>query len=251
MLILESVTRDFKAGRWGKPRRVLEGVSLSIGPGEVYGLVGASGSGKTTLARIVVGLLRPSAGTVLWEGREVTGLSGRALRDYRRQVQLVFQNPQMSLDPRQTVGSALAEPLAAHGLAPSRRAALDRVHAMLDECGLTRDILGRRPHQISGGQAQRVVLARALALEPRLVIGDEPTSMLDVSVQAQVLEILSRRRARSGLSLWLISHDVDLVRSFCGRAGILECGRIVAEGEPAALFATEGDGADLWREEAL
>ncbi len=190
----------------------------------------------TTLARIALGLLPASSGRVLLGGEAVGSLRGAALRAYRRRVQLIFQNPQLSLDPRQTLFEAVAEPLKAHGLVRSRSAVQDRVRSLAAECGLTEDLLHRRPHQISGGQAQRAALARALGLEPEVLIGDEPTAMLDVSVQAQVLGILDRRRRERGLTLCLISHDLDLVRAFCHRAGVLSGGRISAEGNPVMLF---------------
>jgi ABC-type glutathione transport system ATPase component len=236
MLMLEGITKDFKAGRRGKAVRVLDGVTLSLDPGELYGLVGTSGSGKTTLARIALGLIPASSGRVLLGNEDVGKLRGAALRAYRRRVQLIFQNPQLSLDPRQTLFEAMAEPLEAHGLVDSKGALHDRVRSLAAECGLTEDLLGRRPHQISGGQAQRAVLARALGLEPDVLIADEPTSMLDVSVQAQVLRILDHRRRERGLTICLISHDLDLVRACCDRAGVLSGGRIVSEGSPGALF---------------
>jgi peptide/nickel transport system ATP-binding protein len=236
MLRLDGIIKDFKPRRWGPSVRVLDGVDLALGPGEVYGLVGPSGSGKTTLARIAMGLIPPSSGRVLLSDDDVTGLGGSARRAYRRRVQLIFQNPQLSLDPRQTIFESVAEPLKAHGLVRSDQEMVERVRSLTEECGLTEDLLSRRPHQISGGQAQRAVLARALGLEPCVLIGDELTSMLDVSVQAQVLKILDRRRRECGLTVCLISHDLDLVRAFCPRAGILSGGRIVAEGDPMSLF---------------
>jgi ABC-type glutathione transport system ATPase component len=236
MLSVEGVSSEFRQGWRGRPVWVLDGVNLSIRQGETCGLFGPSGSGKTTLARMIVGLIRPSSGRILFENSDMCRLSGRSLRDYRRQVQLVFQNPQLSLDPRQTVLDAMAEPLKAHGRAQTRQHLYDRIESMLAECGLTDDILSRRPHQISGGQAQRVALARALSLEPRLLIGDEPTSMLDVSVQAQVMEILKRWRENRGLAVLLISHDADLMRAFCRRTAILEAGRIVADGDPLTIL---------------
>jgi ABC-type glutathione transport system ATPase component len=239
MLSIEGATVEFRTGWRRKPVRVLDGVDLAIRPGETCGLFGASGCGKTTLARMIMGLIRPSSGRVTFEERDVGRFSGKSLRDYRRRVQLVFQNPQLSLDPRQTVFEILAEPLEAHGLMKSRRERSRHIEEALEECGLTPDILGRRPHQISGGQAQRVALARSLSLGPSLIIGDELTAMLDVSVQAQVLDILKRWKEKRGLAVLLISHDADLVRAFCDTAAILAEGRITARGDPRKLLQAE------------
>jgi ABC-type glutathione transport system ATPase component len=239
MLTIEGATVEFRTGWRTKPVRALDGVDLSMRPGEICGLCGPSGCGKTTLARLIVGLLRPSAGRVTFHERDVGRFSGKSLREYRRRVQLVFQNPQLALDPRQTVFEILAEPLKAHHLAQSGRQLNRHIEEALHECGLNADILGRRPHQISGGQAQRVALARSLSVGPSLVIGDEFTAMLDVSVQAQVLDILRRRREKRGLAILLISHDVDLVRAFCDTAAILAGGRIVARGDPRKLLPAD------------
>lgn len=237
MLTVEAVVKDFQSGKKGEHRRVLNGVTLHLQPNEIYGLVGPSGSGKTTLARIAAALIKPDAGRVLWEQRDPKFMSRKELREQRRRVQLIFQNPMGALDPKQTVMQALVEPIKVFGLARSKSQCLDRVHALLEECALREDILQRRPHEISGGQAQRVVLARSLALNPQVLIGDELTSMVDVSVQAQILDILRRRRSMHGMTICIISHDVDLVRAFCDRVGILHQGRLVAEGHPSKLLA--------------
>ncbi len=240
---------EFRTGWRGRPVRALDGVDLSVRPGEICGLFGPSGCGKTTLARMIVRLIRPSSGRVTFYERDVGRLSAKSLREYRRRVQLVFQNPQLALDPRQTVFETLAEPLKAHGLARSRPQLSRRIDAALDECGLTPDILGRRPHQISGGQAQRVALARSLSLEPSLIIGDELTAMLDVSVQAQVLDILRGWREKRGLAILLISHDTDLVRAFCDTTAILAGGRIIARGDPRKLLSADLAPANLKEQE--
>ncbi|WP_448382150.1 ABC transporter ATP-binding protein [Desulfosoma sp.] len=244
MLCLENITVDFRNAHGRLARRVLHGVSLAVEPGEIYGLMGPSGSGKTTLARIAVRLIRPTAGRVLWHGVDVGPASAKGLRSYRRQVQLIFQNPHAALDPKQSVFEALSEPLVALALVRSKKECFRQVASIIEECGLSEDILSRRPHQISGGQAQRVVLARSLALNPQMVIADEPTSMLDVSVQAHVLEILKRRRDERGMAIWLISHDEDLLRCFCERVGVLDDGRLVAEGPPEAVLSRLPEAAE-------
>jgi len=209
--------------------RALDGVSLHIGEGEAYGLVGESGSGKTTLARCLLRLTDATAGRIEVEGRDITNLSGGDLRRLRREVQVVFQDPVGSLDPRARVGDVVAEPLRTHepGGAKDREA---RVLALLEEVGLAKRHLERRAHELSGGQCQRVAIARALALRPRLLVLDEPTSALDVSVQAQILNLLVDLRAQHGLTYLLISHDLGVVRYLCDRIGVMYLGRLVEEG---------------------
>ncbi len=241
MLCVEKVTITFCPGRLRKPVVVLSGVDLTLEEGETCGLLGPSGSGKTTLARVVTSVISPSGGRVLFRGKALARLSGRSLRTYRRKVQMIFQNPHQSLDPKQTVAQTVAEPLLAHGLVRSRRAAAHRVRELLVGCGLPEDILSRRPMQISGGQAQRVALARALALEPEILIGDEMTAMLDVSVQAQVLALVARIQRDQGMAVLLISHDADLIRAFCSRAAILKNGRITADGKPGDVLPKSVD----------
>lgn len=236
MLKVEEVVKEFPTGKKDFRQKVLDRVTLQLQPNEIFGMLGPSGSGKTTLAKIAASLIKPDAGRVFWNRRDLMSMSTKEVRKLRRHVQLIFQNPVAALDPKQTVMQALLEPLAVYESARSRSWRLERVHALLEECGLHEDILPRHPHEISGGQAQRVVLARSLALNPRVLIADEITSMLDLSVQAQVLEILKRRNRRDGMAIWLISHNVDLIRAFCHRAGILSNGRLVAEGHPMALL---------------
>ncbi|MFN8623688.1 MAG: oligopeptide/dipeptide ABC transporter ATP-binding protein [Chloroflexota bacterium] len=216
-------------GRGTVTIRALDGVDLAIAPGEAYGLVGESGSGKTTLARCLLRLTDPTAGRIELEGRDITTLAGAELRRLRREMQVVFQDPVGSLDPRARVRDVVAEPLRTHeGL--RGRAAEARVIELLDEVGLGRQHLDRRAHELSGGQCQRVAIARAIALRPRLLVLDEPTSALDVSVQAQILNLLVQLRAELGLTYLLISHDLGVVRYLCDRIGVLYLGRMVEEG---------------------
>lgn len=217
MLILEGVGKSYKTG-WGRqPVPVLHDIHLRVNPGEILGIYGPSGSGKTTLGRLIPALIRPTAGSIRFRGEEITRLSGKRLMAYRRRVQIIFQNPLLSLDPKQSVFSAVAEPLKVHRLAESKSELRERVDALLADCGLPGDIGGRLPREISGGQAQRVVLARALGVKPELIIGDELTSMLDVSVQAQILRLLRKLRKDRALTLILISHDRHLLRAVCDR----------------------------------
>jgi peptide/nickel transport system ATP-binding protein len=229
---IEGLVREFPvhvSGRGTVIIRAVDGVSLSIGSGEAYGLVGESGSGKTTLARCLLRLMDVTAGRIEVAGRDVTSASGGDLRTLRREMQVVFQDPVGSLDPRVRVRDVVAEPLRTH-LRLGPREIESRVTALLDEVGLARTHMTRRAHELSGGQCQRVAIARALALRPKLLVLDEPTSALDVSVQAQILNLLVQLRREHGLTYLLISHDLGVVRYLCDRIGVMYVGRIVEEG---------------------
>ena len=204
-------------------------MDLAIEEGEAYGLVGESGSGKTTLARCLLRLTDATAGRIEVDGRDITQLAGGELRRLRRKLQVVFQDPVGSLDPRSRVADVVAEPLWTHERLRGA-AAEARVLALLDDVGLGRRYLDRRAHELSGGQCQRVAIARALALRPRVLVLDEPTSALDVSVQAQILNLLVALRREHGLTYLLISHDLGVVRYLCDRIGVLYLGRLVEEG---------------------
>ena len=215
--------------------QALDAVSLRLDRGESLGLVGESGSGKSTLARVACGLQAPDAGTVIYDGHDVTALArDRRLRRHALSMQMVFQDPFASLDPRQTVLSALTEPLALRGLARSDRRT--RAMAALAAVGLTEADAAKTPRAFSGGQRQRLSIARALVMEPDLLICDEPTSALDVSVQAQVLALLADLRARLGLSLLFVSHDLAVIRQVCDRVAVMRTGRIVETGPVAEIF---------------
>ena len=213
----------------------LRGVSLTVSAGEAVGLVGESGSGKSTLGRVMLGLLPPTQGRVLVDGQDLAAMDGAALRTLRRRMQLVFQDPYSSLDPRRRVGAQVADGLAVHGLLPrgERRA---RVEALFAQVGLPPAHADRFPHEFSGGQRQRVAIARALATGPDLLVADEPVSALDVSVQAQVVALLADLRTRLGLAMLFISHDLPVVRSLCDRVVVLYLGRVMEEGTVAAVF---------------
>jgi len=234
-LACENVVQTFSR-RWGLGRAV-DGVSLRVGSGEVFALVGESGSGKTTLARMIARLLRPTSGRVLVGDTDVWRLGGRDLAGFRRRVQIVFQDPGGALDPRRTVLDAVEEPLVLHGLGDRRERRRKAGH-LLDLVGLGLKEAGRFPHQLSGGQKQRVFIARVLALEPSLVILDEPVSALDVSVRAQILNLLLDLRRRLGLTYLLISHDLGVVRRVAGRVGVMHRGRLVEEGPVEEVWST-------------
>ncbi len=215
--------------------RAVSDVDLDIMPGEAVGLVGESGSGKTTLARNVLRLIEPTAGSIRLDGTDITHLRGGEMRKLRPQVQVVFQDPVGSLDPRMSVFDLIAEPLRAHRKL-GRGELRETVMRLIDEVGLVGALRDRRPHELSGGQCQRVAIARAISLQPRLLILDEPTSALDVSVQAQVLELLVRLRAEHDLAYLLISHDLGVVRYLCERVAVMYLGRIVEQGPTERIF---------------
>ena len=223
-----------------KPRtvtvRAVEDVSFSIRPGEAFGLVGESGCGKSTVARALLRLVEPDAGRVLYRGEDLRTARGDALKALRRKIQIVFQDPYSSLDPRQSIGSALVEPMHVHGIAEGA-AARRRAAGLLEEVGLPPAALDRFPHEFSGGQRQRIGIARALTVEPELIIADEPVSALDVSVQAQVLLLMRELRQRRGLAFLFVSHDLSVVRWFCDRVAVMYLGRIVEEGPAARVLA--------------
>lgn len=215
--------------------RAVDGVSFAVTRGEAFGLVGESGCGKSTAARALLRLIPPDAGRVHFAGIDVTGAHGSALQRLRRQMQIVFQDPYSSLNPRRTIGQALTEPLGVHGLARGR-AARDRAIALLEEVGLPPSAYDRHPHEFSGGQRQRIGIARALSVEPELIVADEPVSALDVSVQAQVLLLLKDLQARRGLTFVFVSHDLGVVRWFCSRVAVMYLGRIVEDGPVSRVF---------------
>ena len=210
-------------------------VTFNVGPQTSLGLVGESGCGKSTLARCLLRLIEPDEGRVLFENEDIAGLLRPALRRMRQRMQMVFQDPYASLNPRRTVFQTLAEPLRVHGLAKGDGIET-RVGAALAEVGLPVDSAKRFPHEFSGGQRQRICIARALVVEPRLIIADEPVSALDVSVQAQVLKLLEGLRERHGLSLLFVSHDLGVVRHVCDRVAVMYLGRIIEEAPVPEIF---------------
>ena len=220
----------------GAALQAVSQVDIAIYEGETLALVGESGCGKSTLGRLLLGLLPPTQGQALFDGQDLAALPPARLRTLRRQMQLVFQDAAAALNPRWTVAEVLAEPLRLHDLCPRREFAA-RGAALLEQVGLSPDLLGRYPHELSGGQRQRVGLARALALSPRLVVCDEPVSALDVSVQAQMLNLLSHLQRERGLTYLFISHDLGVVRHSADRVCVMFLGRVCEVGPTQALFS--------------
>lgn len=231
-----SKTFPVKGQGKGAALHAVSGVDLAVYEGETLALVGESGCGKSTLGRLLLGLLPPTQGQVFFDGQDLAALPPARLRALRRQMQLVFQDTAAALNPRWTVGQSLAEPLRIHNLCPRGEYAA-RGAALLTQVGLAPDLLDRYPHQLSGGQRQRVGLARALALSPRLLVCDEPVSALDVSVQAQMLNLLADLQRAQGLTYVLISHDLGVVRHSADRVCVMFLGRVCEVGPTQALFS--------------
>jgi oligopeptide transport system ATP-binding protein len=245
---VEGLVKRFPLSRGVVLRRRLgdvaavDDVTLEVHAGESLGIVGETGSGKSTLARILLNLLEPTSGVVRWRGEDVTHARGARLAELRRARQLVFQDPGGSLNPRKTVGAAVADPFAIHGLLPERAVRARRVAELLEQVGLEPALANRYPHELSGGMRQRVAIARAIALGPELLVADEPVSALDVSIQAQILALLRSLRRDLGLTLVLIAHDLAVVRHMCERVAVMQHGRLVEVAPVERLFAAPQAG---------
>jgi oligopeptide/dipeptide ABC transporter ATP-binding protein len=223
------VKRDF-FGRVKKWFRALGGVSVELREGETLGVIGESGSGKTTLAKIVLDLEKPTQGKVFFKGREISDLKGKDYKEYRLNVQAVFQNPQSSLNPRMKVWEIVTEGLKINRILTERRELLERAEELLKTVGLPSEVINKYPHQLSGGQKQRVAIARALSLNPKVIVADEPTSALDVSVQAQVVNLLLDLQESFGISYLFISHSIPVIRAVSNRVAVMYKGYVLEKG---------------------
>ncbi|MGW2101880.1 ABC transporter ATP-binding protein [Streptomyces olivaceoviridis] len=216
--------------------KAVDGVDFTLAQGETLGIVGESGCGKSTVARLLCGLERPTAGTITFKGEDITRLSGKALKAVRRNIQMVFQDPYTSLNPRMTVGDIIGEPYEIHPEAAPKGDRRRRVQELLDVVGLDPEYVNRYPHQFSGGQRQRIGIARGLALRPEIIVADEPVSALDVSVQAQVVNLLARLQTEFDLSYLFIAHDLSIVRHISDRVAVMYLGRIVETGRDSEIY---------------
>lgn len=239
LLSVENLAKHFSVSkgflRGSSQVKAVDGVSFTLERGSTLGLVGESGCGKSTTGRLLMRLLTPTSGRILLDGADVSQLRGADLQQFRRRVQMVFQNPSSSLNPRQSVGAAIAAPLQAQGISP-QEGMKNRVAALMDRVGLRPEHYNRFPHEFSGGQKQRVGIARALALEPDVLVCDEPVSALDVSVQAQVINLLQDIQADTGISYVFIAHDLSVVKHFADEVAVMYLGRIMEHGTRDAVF---------------
>ncbi|MGH7057393.1 MAG: ABC transporter ATP-binding protein [Acetobacteraceae bacterium] len=240
LLAVEDLRTSFalpKRGMLGKARyvRAVDGVSFTLARNEILGLVGESGSGKTTLGRSILRAVEPTGGSIVFDGTDITHLPEAALRPFRRRMQLIFQDPTSSLNPRLTVEQAVGEPLLIHRLASGRGARRARIVELLSMVGMAADAMPRYPHEFSGGQRQRIGIARALASEPMLLVADEPVSALDVSIQAQIVNLLADLKRRLGLAMIVIAHDIALVEHLADRIAVMYLGRVIEVAESRTL----------------
>lgn len=235
LLEVNALVKHYHRGR--RTVRAVDGVSLAIERGETLALVGESGCGKSTLGRVILQLERPTSGTVRFDGEDLAAVDSRRLRLLRRRMQVIFQDPASSLNPRRSVGDSIAEGLAIHGVVPANKRR-SRVATLMQEVGLDPSHADDRPHQFSGGQLQRVVIARALAVDPEFIVCDEPVSSLDVSIRAQILNLLLELRERRNLSYLFISHDLAVVRHVADRVAVMYLGTIVESGTASSIIET-------------
>ncbi len=241
LVIVDRLSKTFGGGRslFGAAApalKAVDNVSFEIFPGETLGLVGESGSGKSTTGRVLLQLEEPTSGDIIFNGQNLTGLSKSLLKPHRRNMQVIFQDPYSSLNPRMTVGEFVAEPLIVHGVSANRSERNDRVAALFRKVGLDPSFMTRYPHEFSGGQRQRVCIARGIALDPAFIVADEPITALDVSIQAQIVNLFQDLQDELGLTYLFIAHDLSMIRYLCHRVAVMLRGRIVEIGPCEAIF---------------
>jgi oligopeptide/dipeptide ABC transporter, ATP-binding protein, C-terminal domain len=241
LLKVENLTKSFPIyggilSREVAAVKAVQGISFELKKGETLGLVGESGCGKSTLGRCLIRLHDTTSGTITYNGKDITHIEGEELRDMRKKMQIIFQDPFASLNPRMTIGAILEEPLIIHNLYPTHEERLNRIHELIDLVGLRREHLNRYPHEFSGGQRQRVGIARALAVNPELIVCDEPVSALDVSIQAQVINLLMELQQKLGLTYIFIAHDLKVVEHVSNKVAVMYLGKIVEMAEAEELY---------------
>ncbi|MGI6012837.1 MAG: ABC transporter ATP-binding protein [Oscillospiraceae bacterium] len=237
MLEVNHLYKSYISGFWrNKKTEAVKDVSFQIQDGEILGLIGGSGCGKTTTSKIIMGFLKPDTGNVIYNGMDLTQLRKREWLQMRQEIQMIFQNPQMTFNPRFTIYDCCAEPIRLFHLAKDQAEERAMVCDMLDSIGVSRDQMEKYPHEISGGQAQRISIIRALQLNPHLLICDEPTSMLDVSVQAQIISLIKQKQKELGISILYISHNLNVIQAVCHRVAVMNDGQIIEMGTVDEIY---------------
>jgi len=234
LLEVKDLKKYFRVGR--EALKAVDGISVEIKKGETLGLVGESGCGKTTVGRVLVRLYEPSGGEIFYNGDDITKVKGQDTKRLHRKMQMIFQDPQASLNPRMVIGDSIAEGIDIHGLARDKRERLERVHELLETVGLNKEHANRYPHEFSGGQRQRIGVARALAVDPEFIVADEPVSALDVSIQAQVINLMRRLQEERSLTYLFISHDLSVVKYISDRIGVMYLGQLVEMADSDELY---------------
>jgi ABC-type oligopeptide transport system ATPase subunit len=236
ILEVKNLSKQYSCGFFGLNKiNAVNDVSFYIDDGEIFGLIGESGCGKTTITRMIMGLLKPTKGNIIFENENITRLNTKQWRPFRKKIQIVFQNPQMTFNPRRNLYFSCAEPIKIHGLSKDMNEKA-MIRHMIERVGITEEQLKKFPHEISGGQAQRLSIARALSLKPRLLVCDEPTSMLDVSVQAHILKLIKEANEKYGVSMLFISHDLEVIQAMCSRIAVMKNGQIIETGYTNEIF---------------